>query len=361
MSFGYLERKVSLQELLTAHPSSFVKFSALWSATSKITFCISKFILKSSLIAFFSKMDLNIFQSVRPTGSFSALCILCELYRCTAQRLSLVTSEPLQLSMHSHQGIDTDITQDQRVDCDRKVIKGQNLYTPLRKGEQGHKWLTWQSDVPSRPSHPLIFPGTCAEDGRCSPMILLPPLDIFISCAVASRRRSLLLSLAGDILGHVAATKSLFWLLNKKCSLLNDTSNNQLQLLVNNLRTSYAWTGLVWFLVPGVALVEPAGLERGTRKSGKTDFIQSVTGEWKTNKFNFGRTYCQLCCCLGINIWVNVNIAHFNHYSYIIILCGWFSKICSTFLKAPHWVCSEICFWRAGTRTTVTLTLSTYL
>lgn len=189
--------------LLIRSASSFVKFSALWSATSKITFCISKFILKnffnSIFFFFFSKMDLNILQSVRPTGSFSALCIVCELYRCTATRLSLVTSEPLQLSMHSHQGIDTDITQDQRADCDRKVIKGQNLYTPLRKGEQGHKWLTWESDVPSRPSH-----------SRCSLMILLPPSDIFISCTVASQRRSLLLSLVGDILGHVATTKSLF-------------------------------------------------------------------------------------------------------------------------------------------------------
>lgn len=152
--------KVSLQELFTAHPECIFFCQVLYFVMShikkKITFCISKFILKTSLIALLSKINSNILQSVEPTGSFSALSIPCEPCRCTNTRLSPVTSELLQLSMRSHQGTDTDINHDQRADCDRKVIKGQNPYTPLRKGEKGHKWLTQES----RPCRPLTFPGT---------------------------------------------------------------------------------------------------------------------------------------------------------------------------------------------------------
>lgn len=221
-------------------------------------------------------MDLNILQSVRPTGSFSALCILCELYRCTATRLSLVTSEPLQLSMHSHQGIDTDITQDQRADCDRKVIKGQNLYTPLRKGEQ----RTQMIDMRVRCTVASISQPMPPDD----PSPSVGHLHLLHCCQSATQPTSFP---SGWYFGSCCNHKVALWLPNKKCSLLNDTSNNhfQLQLLVNNW-ISYAWTGLVWFLVLGVGLVEPAGLERGTRKSRKTDFIRSVTGEWKTNKFH---------------------------------------------------------------------------
>lgn len=84
-------------------------------------------------------MDPNVIQPDKVQWQLSVRCILCERDRCTATRLSLVTSEPLQLSMHSHQVIDIDTTHDQRADCDRKVIKGQNLETPLHKDEKGHK------------------------------------------------------------------------------------------------------------------------------------------------------------------------------------------------------------------------------